>query len=239
MPLVLAVDDESSILRIIAMQLVSEGFEVQTASTGEEAIEALTTIDPDIVVLDVVMPGMTGLEVLAWIRKVSTVPVILLTGQAADRQKISGLNRGADDYLTKPFNPEELAARVRAVLRSTQQEQPEDRGVLTTGDIMIDLDRRLVMKAGHPVSLTRTEWNLLNYLAQRAGKVILGTDLLRNVWGPEYVEDNQMLRVWVSRLRSKLEGPEAKRTLITTISGVGYRLNADSPEDDDAGAPPN
>jgi len=232
MPLVLAVDDESSILRIIATQLESEGFEVQTASTGEEAIEALTTIDPDIVVLDVMMPGMTGLEVLAWIRKVSTVPVILLTGQAADRQKISGLNRGADDYLTKPFNPEELAARVRAVLRSTAQDQQEDRGTLRMGDIVIDLDSRLVMKNSQPVSLTRTEWNLLNYLAQRAGKVILGTDLLRNVWGPEYVEDNQMLRVWVSRLRSKLEGPEAKRSLITTISGVGYRLNAENPGDE-------
>ena len=232
MPLVLAVDDESSILRIIAMQLESEGFEVQTASTGEEAIEALTTIDPDIVVLDVMMPGMTGLEVLAWIRKVSTVPVILLTGQAADRQKISGLNRGADDYVTKPFNPEELAARVRAVLRSTAQDEQEDRGTLRMGDIVIDLDSRLVMKNSQPVSLTRTEWNLLNYLAQRAGKVILGTDLLRNVWGPEYVEDNQMLRVWVSRLRSKLEGAEAKRSLITTISGVGYRLNAENPGDE-------
>jgi len=233
MPLVLAVDDESSILRIIEMQLVSEGFEVQTASTGEEAIEKLTAIDPDILVLDVMMPGMDGLQVLAWVRKVSTVPVVLLTGQAQDRQKISGLNRGADDYLTKPFNPEELAARVRAVLRSTMQEQQESRGVLKVGDVTIDLDSRLVLKGTQPVSLTRTEWNLLNYLAQRAGKVILGTDLLRNVWGPEYVEDNQMLRVWISRLRSKLEGAGGRRSLLTTISGVGYRLNADEPAENE------
>jgi DNA-binding response OmpR family regulator len=232
MPLVLAVDDESSILRIIELQLVSEGFEVETASTGEEAVEKLTATDPDIVVLDVVMPGMDGLQVLAWIRKVSTVPVILLTGQVQDRQKISGLNRGADDYVTKPFNPEELAARVRAVLRSTMQEQQESRGVLKVGDVTIDLDSRLVLKGNQPVSLTRTEWNLLNYLAQRAGKVILGTDLLRNVWGPEYVEDNQMLRVWISRLRSKLEGTGGRRSLLTTISGVGYRLNADEPADE-------
>ena len=233
MPLVLAVDDETSILRIIELQLASEGFEVETASTGEEAIEKLTAIDPDIVVLDVMMPGMDGLQVLAWIRKVSTVPVILLTGQAQDRQKISGLNRGADDYVTKPFNPEELAARVRAVLRSTLQEQQESRGVLKVGDVTIDLDSRLVLKSSQPVSLTRTEWNLLNYLAQRAGKVILGTDLLRNVWGPEYVEDNQMLRVWISRLRSKLEGAGGRRSLLTTISGVGYRLNAEEPAEND------
>ena len=233
MALVLAVDDESSILRIIELQLASEGFEVEIASTGEEAIEKLTAVDPDIVVLDVMMPGMDGLQVLAWIRKVSTVPVILLTGQSQDRQKISGLNRGADDYVTKPFNPEELAARVRAVLRSTLQEQQETRGVLKVGDVTIDLDSRLVLKSGQPVSLTRTEWNLLNYLAQRAGKVILGTDLLRNVWGPEYVEDNQMLRVWISRLRSKLEGAGGRRSLLTTISGVGYRLNADEPAEND------
>jgi len=169
----------------------------------------------------VMMPGMDGLQVLAWVRKVSTVPVVLLTGQAQDRQKISGLNRGADDYLTKPFNPEELAARVRAVLRSTMQEQQESRGVLKVGDVTIDLDSRLVLKGTQPVSLTRTEWNLLNYLAQRAGKVILGTDLLRNVWGPEYVEDNQMLRVWISRLRSKLE-PAGIR--IRTVRGFGYML---------------
>jgi DNA-binding response OmpR family regulator len=232
MPLILAVDDEPNILRIIEVQLEGDGFEVATALSGEEAIEKLTTIDPDIVVLDVMMPGMSGLDVLAWIRKVSTVPVILVTAQAHDRQKISGLNRGADDYVTKPFNPEELAARIRAVLRSTKPVDAEQRGVLTLGDVTIDLDSRIVLKGGQPVTLTRTEWNLVNYLAQRAGKVILATDLLRNVWGPEYVEDNQMLRVWISRIRSKLEGPSARRSLITTISGVGYRLNTDIPESD-------
>jgi two-component system KDP operon response regulator KdpE len=125
-----------------------------------------------------------------------------------------------------------LAARIRAVLRSTKPVDAEQRGVLTLGDVTIDLDSRIVLKGGQPVTLTRTEWNLVNYLAQRAGKVILATDLLRNVWGPEYVEDNQMLRVWISRIRSKLEGPSARRSLITTISGVGYRLNTDIPESD-------
>lgn len=230
MAIVLAVDDETSILRIIQMQLENDGFEVDTAATGEEAIEKVAAIDPDIVVLDVMMPGMDGLEVLTQLRKTSTVPVILLTGQSHDRHKISALNRGADDYVTKPFNPEELSARVRAILRSTMQEQPEQRGVLTFGDVRIDLDSRLVLKGAQPVTLTRTEWNLLNFLAQHSGKVVLGTDLLRNVWGSEYVEDNQMLRVWISRLRSKLDDRDSETSMLTTISGVGYRLNADEPE---------
>jgi two-component system, OmpR family, response regulator len=214
MPLVLAVDDESSILRIIAMQLESEGFEVQTASTGEEAIEALTTIDPDIVVLDVMMPGMTGLEVLAWIRKVSTVPVILLTGQAADRQKISGLNRGADDYLTKPFDLDELIARLRALIRrSAGSPSP----LVEIGDVRIDTAARTVAKSGQPVELSAKEYALLELLALHRGKLVTRTMIYEHIYGEEDDTLSNVVDVYVSNLRRKL-GSE----LIETRRGQGY-----------------
>ncbi len=223
-PLILAVDDEPGVLRLIKLELSSQGLRVVTASDGEEALRVAEQQRPDIVVLDIMMPGISGLEVMRRLRERSSVPVILLTAKDHDQDKVRGLDMGADDYLVKPFNPEELSARVRAVLRRGIRADGED-NVVSVGNVEIDLTRRLVKKDGDVVSLTRTEWMLLQQLAANAGKVMLNTELLSKVWGPEYRDDLQYLRVWVSRLRGKLEAEPSKPTIIKTLQGIGYLLD--------------
>jgi two-component system, OmpR family, KDP operon response regulator KdpE len=225
-PLILAVDDEPGVLRLIKLELSSQGLRVVTASDGEEALRMAEQQRPDIVILDIMMPDITGLEVMRRLRERSSVPVILLTAKDHDQDKVKGLDMGADDYLVKPFNPEELSARVRAVLRRGIRtgEGGED-NIVTVGNVEIDLTRRLVKKNGEVVSLTRTEWMLLQQLAANAGKVMLNTELLSKVWGPEYRDDLQYLRVWVSRLRGKLEAEPSKPTIIKTLQGIGYLLD--------------
>jgi two-component system KDP operon response regulator KdpE len=223
-PLILAVDDEPGVLRLIKLELSSQGLRVVTASDGEEALRVAEQQRPDIVVLDIMMPGISGLEVMRRLRERNSVPVILLTAKDHDQDKVRGLDMGADDYLVKPFNPEELSARVRAVLRRGIRADGEE-NVVTVGNVEIDLTRRLVKKDGDVVSLTRTEWMLLQQLAANAGKVMLNTELLSKVWGPEYRDDLQYLRVWVSRLRGKLEAEPSKPTIIKTLQGIGYLLD--------------
>jgi two-component system KDP operon response regulator KdpE len=225
-PLILAGDDEAGILRLIKLELSSQGFRVVVANDGEEALRIAEQQRPDIVVLDILMPDMTGLEVMRRLRERTQVPVILLTGKDHDEDKVRGLELGADDYLVKPFNPEELSARVRAVLRRSVGLSNTENFV-RAGDVEIDLNRRLVKKNGEIVTLTRTEWMLLQHLAANAGKVMLNTELLSKVWGPEYRDDLQYLRVWVSRLRSKLEPDPANPVIIKTLQGIGYLLDAD------------
>jgi two-component system KDP operon response regulator KdpE len=170
---------------------------------------------------------MSGLEVMRRLRETSSVPIILLTGRNRDQDKVRGLDMGADDYIAKPFNPDELSARVRAILRRghTLSEGPE--AIIRCGTIEIDLAKRLVKKDGDLVMLTRTEWMLLQYLAANAGRVVINSELLSRVWGAEYASDVQYLRVWISRLRSKLGEDAEHRTLIRTLPGVGYMLTAD------------
>jgi two-component system KDP operon response regulator KdpE len=157
------------------------------------------------------------------------VPIILLTAKDHDEDKVRGLELGADDYLAKPFNPEELSARVRAVLRRGYRPINGGENIVRAANVEIDLNRRLVKREGQVVSLTRTEWMLLQHLAANAGKVMLNTELLSKVWGPEYRDDLQYLRVWVSRLRSKLESDPARPAIIKTLQGIGYMLNAEEP----------
>jgi two-component system KDP operon response regulator KdpE len=225
-PLILAVDDEAGILRLIKLELSSQGFRVIVANDGEEALRMAEQQRPDIVVLDIVMPDMSGLEVMRRLRERTSIPVILLTAKDHDEDKVRGLELGADDYLVKPFNPEELSARVRAVLRRGLRPAGVE-NIVQVGNVEIDLNRRLVKKEGEIVSLTRTEWMLLQHLAANAGKVMLNTELLSKVWGPEYRDDLQYLRVWVSRLRSKLEQDPATPTIIKTLQGIGYLLDAE------------
>jgi two-component system KDP operon response regulator KdpE len=224
-PLILAVDDEPGVLRLIKLELSSQGLRVVTASDGEEALRVAEQQRPDIVVLDIMMPGISGLEVMRRLRERSSVPVILLTAKDHDQDKVRGLDMGADDYLVKPFNPEELSARVRAVLRRGIRAGDGEENVVTVGNVEIDLTRRLVKKDGDVVPLTRTEWMLLQQLAANAGKVMLNTELLSKVWGPEYRDDLQYLRVWVSRLRGKLEAEPSRPTIIKTLQGIGYLLD--------------
>jgi two-component system KDP operon response regulator KdpE len=226
-PLILAVDDEAGILRLIKLELSSQGFRVIVAGDGEEALRLAEQQRPDIVVLDIVMPDMSGLEVMRRLRERTSVPIILLTAKDHDDDKVRGLEMGADDYLVKPFNPEELSARVRAVLRRGFRPTTGVENIVQVSNVEIDLNRRLVKKDGEVVSLTRTEWMLLQHLAANAGKVMLNTELLSKVWGPEYRDDLQYLRVWVSRLRSKLEPDPGNPTIIKTLQGIGYLLDAE------------
>ncbi|MCX6022937.1 MAG: response regulator transcription factor [Chloroflexi bacterium] len=222
-PLVLVVDDEPRIQRLLRAVFEENDLQVSVASEGSTALE-LVEERPDVVVLDVIMPDMDGFEVMRRIREISPVPILLLTGRSEDRDKIRGLESGADDYLGKPFNPDELVARVKSLLRRVEMDQGlPTQPVYSVEDVTIDLNQRRVFVAGEEVSLSRTEWMLLSILVRNAGRVMLHEDLLSRTWGPEYRNDLQYLRGWISRLRRKM-GNGAGRRLIRTIPGVGYTV---------------
>ena len=221
-PRILIADDDPAILKLLKLILADAGFRTIPAATGEEAIQAAIDGRPDLVILDLVLPDITGLEVLNRLRERAPVPVIMLTGKSRDTDKILGLEMGADDYLAKPFNPDELVARVRAVLRRAWQEDSPIDGPLRTRDLTIDLAARLVTREGDLVPLTRTEWSLLDVLVKNRGRLMLNRQILSQVWGPEYVDDLQYLRVWVSRLRQKLEPERPDPSIIQTFPGMGY-----------------
>jgi DNA-binding response OmpR family regulator len=228
-PLVLAVDDEAGILKLIKLELSSQGFRVVTAEDGETALRLLDEHRPEIVLLDIMMPGEDGIEVMRTMKDRRTVPIILLTAKGNDTDKVVGLEAGADDYLAKPFSPDELTARVRAVLRrSLGSAQPGH--IVHAFDVEINLETREVKKAGKPVSLTRTEWKLLQYLAANPGKIMLNAELLTKVWGPEFRGDLQYLRVWVSRLRAKLEDNPSEPRMLKTFTGIGYMFETGEEE---------
>lgn len=235
-PLLLAVDDEAGILRLMKLELTAQGFRVITATSGADALKLAEEQRPDAILLDVMMPEITGLEVMRRIREHSNVPVLLVTARDKDADKVRGLELGADDYIVKPFSPDELAARVRAVLRRALGVDTER--TVHAGDVQIDLMRRLVTRGGEPVSVTRTEWLLLQHLAANAGKVMLNTELLTKVWGPEYRDDLQYLRVWISRLRGKLEETPSDPQIIKTLQGIGYLFNATTPTDTETAEAP-
>jgi len=225
-PLVLVADDEPRITKLVSMALGDEGFRVVMARDGEEALRKAEEVRPDVVLLDIVMPGIDGIEVMRQLRERRPVPVILLTAKGSTADKAKGLDLGADDYVAKPFHPDELAARVRAVLRRASGTAPGS-GVIAFDDIEIDLERRLVTRNGQLVQFSRTEWLLLQHLAANAGKVVLHTELLTKVWGPEYRDDLQYLRVWVSRVRRKLGTPAGEPGRIRTFQGIGYLLDVE------------
>jgi two-component system KDP operon response regulator KdpE len=206
-PVVLVIDDEIQIQRFLQISLEASGYTVKTAATGHMGLEQAALLRPDIIVLDLGLPDMNGLEMLRRLREWSTIPVIVLSVRNADSDKITLLDSGADDYLTKPFSIGELLARLRLALRHVQPLSESD-----------TLD-------GQPIKLTVTEYALLRLLIQHAGKVLTHRQLLKEVWGPQYEEETQYLRVYVAQLRRKLEADPANPTLILTESGVGYRLN--------------
>lgn len=225
--LILVVDDEPPILRLVKAKLKVDGYEVLTASRGEEALRIVEDEMPDLVVLDVMMPEMDGFETLRRIRQRSQVPVIMLTARGSDADKLRGLQSGADDYVTKPFNPDELEARIAAILRRSAGAATAGAGsVLRYPGVEIDLERRRVVVDGEEVRLSRTEWELLSQLAGNAGRVMLHGELLSRIWGPEYRNEAHYLRTWVSRLRAKLEPSESSMPLISTFPGMGYRFEA-------------
>jgi two-component system KDP operon response regulator KdpE len=232
-PLVLVADDEPRITKLVSMALSDEGFRVVTASGGEEALAKAEEVRPDIVLLDIVMPDLDGIEVMRLIRERRSVPVILLTARGSASDKAKGLDLGADDYVAKPFHLDELAARVRAVLRRASG-AAVGTGAVCFDDIEIDLERRKVTRGGELVELSRTEWLLLQHLAVNAGKVVLHTELLTKVWGPEYRDDLQYLRVWVSRVRRKLGAKPGEPGRIKTFQGIGYLLDVEPGRTDES-----
>jgi len=223
---VLIVDDELRIVKFLELKLKASGYEVLTASNGLEALAQVQTQEPDLIVLDVIMPGMDGFETLKQIRALSPVPVIILSAVEGNQDKIKGLKLGADDYLAKPFNPDELVARIEAVRR--RMIPPEDRKVvdfITLGHVTLNQKNHLVTVEGKEIQLTRIEWLLLSELIRNAGKLMLYGDLLTRVWGPEYRDDVQILRTWVSRLRHKIERDGDASPLIRTVPKTGYMIN--------------
>jgi two-component system, OmpR family, KDP operon response regulator KdpE len=225
---VLIVDDEPEILRALRAGLAAQGYDILAATDGEEALSIATSKSPDLVILDMMLPGeVDGLEVCRRLRQWSALPIIMLSALGHERQKVAALDMGADDYLTKPFGMSELTARVRAALRRNQSRpQATDEPTFKTGDLFVDFERRLITLAGEEVRLTPYEFEILKFLAQNADRVITHRLLLGHVWGPEYVEDTQTLRVHVGHLRRKVEKDPSRPSLIVTEPGVGYRLKS-------------
>ncbi|MGI8856275.1 MAG: response regulator [Thermomicrobiales bacterium] len=220
---ILVVDDEPNITRLLGMYLTKEGFTVETAADGPSAVAKARATRYALILLDLMLPGMDGLEACRTIRRTSDVPIIMLTARSEDVDKIVGLEVGADDYVTKPFNPRELVARVKAVLRRYETTASPERQVLSVGDVTIDLDRREVRIGDEFVEVRAKEFALLVALARRPGVVVPRDRLLNDVWGYEYSVDTRTVDVHISTLRDRLANANAR---IETVWGVGYKLVA-------------
>jgi DNA-binding response OmpR family regulator len=228
-PTVLVVDDDPKVARLIRASLGAEGYEVLHAADGVIGVEMVETEQPDMVLLDVMMPRMDGMQACRRIRELSDVPIVLLTALAADADRIRGLDLGADDYVVKPFSPGELAARVRAIMRRARPERAHGTPVYDDGCLRIDVDRREISRGGEPIRLSRTESRLLRVLVENPGRVFLHEELQSRVWGEEYGASSEQLRTYVKYLRRKIEPePETPRYILTQ-PGVGYLFRAARP----------
>jgi two-component system KDP operon response regulator KdpE len=220
--LVLVVDDEPQIRRFLRASLSGHGYRVIEAATGQEALNEMTSGKPDLMILDLGLPDMDGLQVLARVREWSQVPILVLSVREREQDKIAALDAGADDYLTKPFGVGELLARLRTAVRHGLPAGQEP--TFETGELKVDLARRQVWVANREVKLTPTEYALLRYLVAHAGKVVTHRQLLHDVWGPAYVDEPHYVRVYVGQLRHKIEQDPAQPRYLLTETGVGYRL---------------
>jgi two-component system, OmpR family, response regulator ResD len=223
---ILVVDDEPTIVEVVELYLRREGFAVQTAADGQAALAAVERQRPDLVVLDLMLPGMGGLEVAQRLRGAGRLPIIMLTARGEETDRVVGLELGADDYVVKPFSPRELVARVKAVLRRAQPE-PEatsPASILNHGGLRLDTAARSAMLHGSPLNLTAREFDLLAFLMRHPGQVFTREQLLDNVWGFTFASDMSTVTVHIRRLREKIERDPANPALLTTVWGVGYRL---------------
>ncbi|OIP28164.1 MAG: DNA-binding response regulator [Dehalococcoidia bacterium CG2_30_46_19] len=222
---ILVVDDEPRIVEAVGMNLELEGYQVSSASNGYEALQKLTEDLPDLVILDVMMPEIDGFETLRKIREVSTVPVIMLTVRGEEIDKVKGLDLGADDYITKPFNPKELVLRIRAVLRRVEMPSPVPKTEIRVDDnLSIDFSRCKVIIKGKEVHLRPTEYRLLYHLVSNAGHVLTHETLLRRVWGYEYRDEDHYLWLYITYLRKKIEDDPKHPKYILSERGIGYRF---------------
>jgi two-component system KDP operon response regulator KdpE len=219
---ILVVDDDQALLRALAINLRARHFEVETASDGATALRRASTFVPDAVVLDLGLPDIDGVEVVAGLRGWSDVPIIVLSARDSQWAKVDALDAGADDYVTKPFGMDELLARIRAALRRAAPEAPAP--VVHTSSFTVDLAARRVIRAGTVVRLTPTEWHVLEILVRNAGKLVSQRHLLREVWGPHYEHETNYLRVYLAQLRRKLEVEPAHPRHLITEPGMGYRF---------------
>jgi two-component system KDP operon response regulator KdpE len=220
---ILVVDDEPQITRVLRRSLATHGYEAQTASGGEEALQVFREWSPDLVITDLSMPDMGGLELCRRLRAVSRVPVIVLSAKGEERLKVEALDVGADDYVTKPFGMDELLARIRAALRRSNASPAEVK--IEVGDFQADLEARVIKVRGEEVRLTPKEYELLVHLIQHAGKVLTHRKLLSAVWGGDYVEQTEYLRVFIGHLRKKIEINPARPKHILTEPWTGYRFD--------------
>ena len=225
-PLILVVDDEESYRDALTVALEREGFRVEVAADGQEAIDQFDATSPSLVLLDVMLPRISGVDVCRDLRSRSRVPIIMVTARSNEIDAVVGLEVGADDYVSKPFRLRELIARVRAALRRSADEEPTsitDQEVLEIGDVRLDAGRHEVFVRGDPVPLPLKEFELLELLLANAGRVLTRDVLIDRIWGPNYFGDTKTLDVHIKRLRSKLEPDSARPTRIVTVRGVGYR----------------
>lgn len=224
---ILVVDDEIEIVRALQRSLVAHGFEVFTAGSGEEALEEIASHRPDLMLLDLGLPGMSGLEVCKKVREQSNLPIIILSVKDAERDKVQALDLGADDYVSKPFGMNEVLARIRVALRHAAQVQSGTEPIFIAGPLKVDFGQRLVQVNGKEVKLTPTEYDLLKVLIKNNGKIMTRHMLLSEVWGTAYGAESHYLHVYVGQLRRKIEPDPAHPRFILTVSGVGYRFNGD------------
>ncbi|MHA3682912.1 MtrAB system response regulator MtrA [Leucobacter sp. HY1910] len=220
---ILVVDDDRALAEMLSMALQAEGFETEHAADGTDAVELFRSMKPDLVLLDVMLPGLDGIEVCERIRTESGVPIIMLTARTDTRDVVRGLEAGADDYVVKPFKSVELIARIRARLREPQQEASE---TLRIGDLTIDVSAHEVRRGNQPISLTPLEFDLLAILARKPQQVFTREVLLEKVWGYQYKADTRLVNVHVQRLRAKIEQDPDHPTIVATVRGVGYRAGA-------------
>ncbi len=222
---ILVVEDEESLAEAISFLLSKEGFEVEMAATGLAAIEAFDKAGADLILLDLMLPGLSGTEVCRQIRTKSAVPIIMLTAKDSEIDKVVGLELGADDYVTKPYSSRELIARIRAVLRRGELlDSTVEVGVLTVGPVRLDIDRHIISVNGSPISLPLKEFELLEFLMRNSGRVLTRMQLIDRVWGSDYVGDTKTLDVHIKRLRAKIETDPANPELIQTVRGMGYKM---------------
>jgi two-component system, OmpR family, KDP operon response regulator KdpE len=225
-PTALLVEDEPQIRRFVRTSLEEVGWQVHEAETVQRGLIEAGTRTPDLIVLDLGLPDGDGINFIIELRKWSTVPIIVLSARASEADKVSALDAGADDYLTKPFGVDELHARVRATLRRQRKPGADSDGIVRFGNVAVDLKNRLVMKAGEKVKLTPIEFKLLSVMVSNAGRVVTNPQLLLAVWGPSHVDDGHYLRIYMGHLRHKLEDDPTRPKFFLTETAVGYRLMA-------------
>jgi len=227
-PIILLIEDDARIRRFLRASLVTQGFDLLEAGTGREGLALAASRVPEVVLLDLGLPDMEGMEVIHQLRTWSNVPIIILSARGQERDKVANLDAGADDYLTKPFGVGELLARIRVALRkSLPAEEGNQEGRYSLGKITVDFERRLVFRGQEEVHLTPIEYKLLSVMIKHRGKVVTHRQLLKEVWGPSYVEQNPYLRIFILNLRRKLETDPTRPQYLLTEPGVGYRLRDD------------